>query len=162
MRQFLTQLEKFYLGAIIVIGICWVIDVPQYFGISLISAEWMGLLLSVGIAASLLHHPYGKQSGLLEAALGIFAIASWCWMSLNYSDWIVDFFGSTPEKYLPGIVAVVLLMEALRKAAGLPITILVWILIVYGFFGYLLPQPFEAEQLQVLEIHFRNVPYAGK
>jgi TRAP transporter 4TM/12TM fusion protein len=38
-------------------------------------------------------------------------------------------------------------MEALRKAAGLPITILVWVLIGYGFFGYLLPPPLQAEQL---------------
>jgi TRAP-type uncharacterized transport system fused permease subunit len=37
-------------------------------------------------------------------------------------------------------------MEAMRKAAGLPITILVWVLIGYGFLGYLLPQPLQAER----------------
>ena len=148
MQGFLTVLEKFYLGAIVVIGVAWVIDVPQYFGLSLISAEWMGPMLSVGIAAAFLRHPYLAKPSALEVALGLAAISSWCWMSLNYSDWIIDIFGYTPEKYLPGILAILLLMEALRKSAGLPITILVWVLIAYGFFGYLMPQPFEAEQLQ--------------
>lgn len=149
MQRFLAILEKCYLGAIIVIGVAWVVDVPQFFGRSVISAEWMGPLLAVGIAAAFLRHPYGKRSGPLELLLGLGAISSWVWMSLNYSDWIIDFFGATPEKYLPGVAAIVLLMEALRKSAGLPITILVWVLIAYGLFGYVMPPPFQAEQLQM-------------
>jgi TRAP transporter 4TM/12TM fusion protein len=151
-QRFLTALEKIYLSAIILIGLAWVIDVPQYFGLSLISAEWMGPLLAAGIAAAFLRHPYGKEGGILDVSLGLTAICSWIWMSLNYADWIIDIFGYTPDKYLPGIVAILLLMEALRKAAGLPITILVWVLIAYGFFGYLMPQPFEAEQLQTPQL----------
>jgi len=147
-RSFLPVLEKIYLSAIILIGLAWVIDVPQFFGLSLIATEWMGPLLATGIAAAFLRHPYGKERGVLDASLGLTAICCWIWMSLNYANWIVDISGYTPDKYLPGIVAILLLMEALRKAAGLPITILVWVLIAYGFFGYLMPQPFEAEQLQ--------------
>ncbi len=145
----LARLEKTYLGAIIVIGIAWVIDIPQYFDTSVISVEWMGPLLSVGIAAAFLRHPYGKIAGLLEVLLGLAAIGSWSWMSLNYSAWIINISGYTLQKYVPGIVAIALLMEALRKSAGLAITILVWILIAYGLFGYLMPQPFETEQLQM-------------
>ena len=148
MQGFLTSLEKIYLGAIVVIGLAWVIDVPQYFGLSLISVEWMGPLLSVGIAAAFLRHPYASKAGILDASLGLAAIGSWTWMSMNYADWIVDISGYTPDKYVPGIVAILLLMEALRKATGLPITILVWILIAYSFFGHLAPPPFGAEQLQ--------------
>ena len=149
MQGILNLLEKIYLATIVLIGVAWVMDVPQYFGLSLISAEWMGPLLSVGIAAAFLKHPYAQKAGLFEVFLGIVALLSWGWMSLHYSDWIIDIFGYTAEKFIPGIIALLLLMEALRKSAGLPITILVWILIAYGFFGYLMPQPFEAEQLQL-------------
>ncbi len=149
MQGFSTVLEKIYLSAIILIGLAWIIDVPQYFNLSLISVEWMGPLLAAGIAAAFLRHPYGREAGIADVFLGLAAICSWTWMSMNYADWIVDIFGYTPEKYLPGIVAILLLMEALRKAAGLPITVLVWILITYGLFGYLMPQPFDAEQFQM-------------
>jgi TRAP transporter 4TM/12TM fusion protein len=147
--SFLQRLEKAYLGSIILIGVAWVTDIPQYFGVSLISAEWMGPLLAIGIAAALLRKPYGRKAGALDVAFGLAAICAWLWMSVNYSDWIIDIAGYTPQKFIPGVVAIVLLMEALRKAAGLPITVLVWTLIVYGLFGHLLPQPFEAEQLRI-------------
>jgi len=149
MRSFLALLEQVYLGLIIVIGVAWVINVPQYFGLSLISAEWIGPFLSVGIAAAYLRHPYQKEAGLLELFLGFAALGCWVWMSLNYSDWIIDLVGQTPQKFVPGIVAILLLMEAMRKSAGLPITILVWVLIAYGLFGWIFPQPFQSEQLPV-------------
>ena len=149
MGGFLKRLEHVYLGSVIVLGVAWIIDIPQYFGISIISAEWMGPLMALGIAAAFLKHPYGRRTGAIELLLGFAAICSWGWMSLNYSDWIIDISGYTPQKYIPGLVAVLLLMEALRRAAGLPITVLVWCLIAYGFLGYLLPPPFQSEQLQM-------------
>ena len=147
MGSLLTLLAKIYLAAIIVIGVSWIIDVPQYMGISFIAAEWIGLLLGIGIAAALLSHPYNKNFKILDAILGFIAIACWLWMSINYNDWIIDIAGYTADKFVPGVVAILLLMEGMRKAAGLPITILVWVLIGYGFFGYLLAPPFQAEQL---------------
>ena len=149
MGGFLKRLEHVYLGAVIVLGVAWIIDIPQYVGISIISAEWMGPLMALGIAAAFLKHPYGSRTGPIELLLGFAAICSWGWMSLNYSDWIIDISGYTPQKYIPGLVAVLLLMEALRRAAGLPITVLVWCLIAYGFLGFLLPPPFQSEQLQM-------------
>ena len=147
MSRLLSLLEQIYLAGIVVIGIAWIIDVPQYAGVSLIAAEWIGALLGVGIAAAFLKHPYGARATVLEASLGIFAIAAWLWMSIHYNEWIIDITGYTLDKFGPGLVAMGLLMEALRKSAGLPITILVWVLIAYGFFGYLLPLPVQAEQI---------------
>ena len=147
MSRLLALLEKLYLAAIILIGIAWIVDLPQYLGGSLIAAEWIGPLLGIGVAAALLKHPYLPQWRILDAALGVVAIAAWVWMSIHYNEWIIDISGYTPDKYLPGIAAILLLMEGMRKSAGLPITILVWCLIAYGFFGYLLPPPFQAEQL---------------
>ena len=69
MSRYLTLLEKIYLGAIVVIGVAWVIDIPQFFGLSLISAEWMGPLLATGIAAAFLRHPYGMKAGIFDALL---------------------------------------------------------------------------------------------
>lgn len=143
----IAAIEKLYLAAIIVVGVAWIIDVPQYVGISLIAAEWMGPLLGIGIAAAFLKHPYGRQTGPLEILLGLIGFATWTWMSIHYNDWIIDISGYTSEKFVPGIFAILLLMEALRKAAGLPITVLVWILIGYAFLGYLLPPPFQSDQL---------------
>ena len=147
MARALTLLEKLYLAAIIVVGVGWITEVPRYMGISLIAAEWIGLLLGIGVAAALLKYPYFERFRVVDALLGVVALACWLWMSVNYNDWIIDVSGYTVDKFVPGIVAIVLLMEAMRKAAGLPITVLVWLLIAYGLFGYLLPPPIQSEQL---------------
>jgi TRAP transporter 4TM/12TM fusion protein len=149
MGSFFTLLEKVYLAAIIVVGVAWIVDVPQYFGVSLIAAEWTGALLGIGVAAALLRFPYYAPLKLVDTLLGFVAIGCWLWMSMNYNDWIIDISGYTADKFVPGVLAVVLLMEGMRKAAGLPITVLVWVLIAYGLFGYVLPQPFQAEQLSL-------------
>jgi TRAP transporter 4TM/12TM fusion protein len=143
----LAWLEKTYLAAIMVIGVAWILDAGRFIDVSLIAAEWIGPLLGVGIAAALLRVPYGKRAGLFELALGLAAIAAWVWMSMHYNEWIIDIAGYTPVKFVPGLVAILLLMEAMRKTAGLPITILVWTLIAYGFFGYLLPGVLQAERI---------------
>ena len=147
MGRALTVLERVYLAAVMIVGLAWVTNAAQFAGVSLIDAEWIGLMLGFGVAAALLRHPYGRQTGPLEIGLGLVALGSWIWMAMRYDAWIIDIAGYTPEKYLPGIAAIVLLLEAMRKTAGLGIAVLVWLLIVYAFFGYLLPPPFQAEQL---------------
>ncbi len=147
MARVLTLIEQLYLGAIVVVGIAWITDVPRFAGLSPIAAEWIGLLLGIGIAGALLKYPYLQRYRIVDALLGIVALGCWLWMSVNYNDWIIDVSGYTADKFVPGIVAIVLLMEAIRKSAGLPITVLVWLLIAYGLFGYLLPAPVRGEAL---------------
>ncbi|OGA15364.1 MAG: hypothetical protein A3G25_00680 [Betaproteobacteria bacterium RIFCSPLOWO2_12_FULL_63_13] len=144
-----TGLKKTCYAFLILGGIAWVMNVPQYLGVPIIAAEWLGVYLAVGIAAALLQHPYGNEAGLLEVVLGVVAIAVWSWMSAHYNVWLTDFAGYTPQKYVPGIVALMLMMEALRKSCGLPITVLVWLLILYGLVGHLLPPPFQADRLPI-------------
>ena len=66
-------------------------------------------------------------------------------MAVNFDDWMVGMHERTPEKWVPGIFAIVLMMEALRKACGRVITILVWVAIVYAYFGHHLPGALEAD-----------------
>ena len=139
-----TFLQRTYAAFLLLGGVVWASNILLRLGVSLIDAEWVGVYLSVGIATAFLQVPYGKRAGLLEIALGFVAIAAWFWMSYHFECWLVDIDGATPEKYVPGAIAIVLMMEGLRKASGLPITLLVWLLIGYGFFGYLLPQPLQA------------------
>ena len=144
MERRLDLIERIYLGAVVIISILWIGDLPRFFGVSLTEPEWIGPLIGVAIAASLLRHPYLKAHRLIDALLGVIAIGCWVWMSVNQNDWILDIEGYTAAKVIPGLVGLILLIEGMRKVAGLPITILVWLLIGYGLFGHLLPPPFQA------------------
>jgi TRAP transporter 4TM/12TM fusion protein len=93
----------------------------------------------------MLKYPYGARSGVLELVLAVVGLASWVWLAVNLDAWLLRMAERTPEMWGPGIVAIILMMEALRKSAGRVIALLVWTLIVYAFLGNHLPGVFEAE-----------------
>ena len=133
------------LGAVPILGICWIFSVSDRFGVALTFQQMVGTVLGLSMAAAYLKHPYGERAGTLEIALALLSFASWFWMSWNFEEWVVGMADRTPDKWVPAIVAVLCMMEALRKACGLVITVLVWVMITYAYFGDLLPGVLEAE-----------------
>jgi len=146
MDRILDRCAALCMACIVLIGIAWILDLPSYAGMSLTDVEWIGPLLGFATAAAFLRHPYSRATQLPEALIAPVAIACWIWMSLHSSEWMIDSSGYTAAKVVPAVLAIGLLLEGMRKSAGLPITILVWLLILYALFGYLLPPPFQAEQ----------------
>ena len=145
LQQLTTLLLRACLGAVPIIGILWIFSVADRFGFAFTFQQAIGVVLGLSIAAAYLKYPYGSQAGLLEIALVAISFASWFWMSWNFEDWIVGMADRTPDKWVPGVVAILAMMEALRKACGKVITTLVWVMIVYAFFGDVLPGALEAE-----------------
>tara|TARA_B100000315_G_scaffold260415_1_gene321567 strand:- start:28 stop:1914 length:1887 start_codon:yes stop_codon:yes gene_type:complete len=133
------------LGSITIVGIGWIFAVPDRLGMALTFQQVVVVLLGLSIAAAFIQKPYGEKAGNLEILLGLLAIGSWFWMSWNFENWMLRMADRTLDMWVPGVIAIVLMLEGLRKAAGGIIAGLVWIIIVYAFFGDHLPPPFEAE-----------------
>jgi len=133
------------LGLIPVLGIGWIFSVSDYLGVALTFQQAVGVLLGLAVAATHLKYPYRAKAGILEIILALVGFLSWFWMVWNFEAWIVAMADRTPDMWVPGVFAIVLMMEALRKGAGNIITGLVWVIIVYAFFGDHLPGPLQAE-----------------
>ncbi|MEO3388050.1 TRAP transporter fused permease subunit [Mesorhizobium sp. CAU 1741] len=147
-------LLRFYQFFLMVGGIVWAINFLPRIGISLIEAEWLGPYLGVAVAAAFISQPYGEKPGAIDIAAGLASIACWLWLAYNFQFWILDIAGATPSKFVPALIAILLLMEAIRKVCGLSITLLVWALLVYGMFGYLLAPPLQADQVSLQQLSF--------
>ena len=122
MKTRVQTLQNLYGAVVTVIGVLWITSVPQYLELTVVTAEVIGVMLGLAVAAALLRHPYRAETGLLELFLGAVAIDCWLWMALHYTDWLLTMGERTPDKWVPGIIAIVLTLEALRKTCGLPIT----------------------------------------
>lgn len=133
-----------YCAFLFIGGIAWILNIPDRLGISLIQYEWMAPYLGIAVAAVHLRHPYLKRAGLLEIAIGLASIACWVWAAANTENWMFSLTGNSPDKVVPGLIALLIMMEALRKSCGLSITLLVWGLVAYGLYGHHLPQPLQA------------------
>lgn len=126
-----------------ILGVAWIFSVPSYLGLSIVSQQTVVVLLGLATVAALLKYPYGREAGWLDLILALMAFAAWFWMAINFEAWIVAMAYRTPDMWGPGIVAIVLTLEALRKSAGKVIAGLVWVLIAYAFFGDHLPGVLE-------------------
>ena len=128
-----------------VIGVGWILSLPDYIGYAFTFQQVLGITLGLSIASALLRYPYREKAGFLDLILALAGFLSWAWMSYNFEAWVVGMADRTPDKWVPGVIAILTMMEAMRKATGNAITILVWCMILYAIFGDNLPAPMTAE-----------------
>ncbi|MCC6201836.1 MAG: TRAP transporter fused permease subunit [Gammaproteobacteria bacterium] len=128
-------LYALYTGLLALLGIAWILQLSRLVGLTLVDDEVLPPCLGLAIAAALLKHPYRRAAGPIEWLLGLVALGAWCWPSLHYDAWLTTLADRTPDKWLPGAVALALLLEAMRKSCGTAITVLVGIALLYGLFG---------------------------
>ena len=121
LNQIALKIKRFYLASLVLLGVIWILDVPIRLNLGIVTASYISIMLAISIAAGFLSKPFNKDNSLiaLDIGLGILAILSWGWVSINYIDWLTDLANRGPEKWLPGIIAITLLIEALRRFLSL-------------------------------------------
>ena len=147
--SFLKKLKSFYIWSLVLLGISWIFDLPVRLNIGVVTASYISVMLAIAIAAGFLLKPLSDdlKPSIIDLVMGFLAIICWGWASLNYVDWLTDLANRGIEKWIPGGIAILLLIEALRRYCGYAITILTIIFIVYGFFGHNLPGIMQGAQV---------------
>ena len=126
-------------------GIMWILSVPDYFEAGLVSEQAVTIVMGLGIGAAFLKYPYGEKAGYLDLLLAVIGCGVWVWASINLQEWYLEAAERPPKMWVPAIVAILSMMEGIRKAAGGVIAGIVWVILIYGFLGNHLPGVIEAE-----------------
>ena len=147
--SFLKKLKNFYIWSLVLLGVSWIFDLPVRLNIGVVTASYISVMLAIAIAAGFLLKPLSDdlKPSIIDLVMGFLAIICWGWASLNYVDWLTDLANRGIEKWIPGGIAILLLIEALRRYCGYAITILTIIFIFYGFFGHNLPGIMQGAQV---------------
>ncbi|MEZ5741790.1 MAG: TRAP transporter fused permease subunit [Burkholderiaceae bacterium] len=133
------------LALISVLGFFWLLDGPTRLRLPLLDEHLYLVIAGLVTAAGLLSRPFGQRAGALEIVLGLLAIAMWSWGAWRYEEWLILGGYRDPSRWLTGLVALVLLIEAVRRHGGNAIAILIVLIAAYGFAGHLLPGVLEAQ-----------------
>ena len=147
--SFSKKLKIFYIWSLVLLGVSWIFDLPVRLNIGVVTASYISVMLAIAIAAGFLLKPLSDdlKPSIIDLVMGFLAIICWGWASLNYVDWLTDLANRGIEKWIPGGIAILLLIEALRRYCGFAITILTIIFIFYGFFGHNLPGIMQGAQV---------------
>ena len=111
--------------------------------------------LGFGLSLIFLLFPARKKAAKHKIAwfdyiLALLAVAAGSYWSLNYTELVNRNGTITQLDFIVGLIAMVLVLEAARRAVGLPITIIAACFLIYAYFGQHFPA-FMAHRGQDLE-----------
>jgi TRAP transporter 4TM/12TM fusion protein len=140
---------RVYLASITVLSVAWVFNVSLFLGWGGIIQEQFYLLIAgLVTGAGFVQAPFRKEAGFLEAVLAVVALAVWALAAYNFNDWIVDPANRPPEKWIPGLFAIGLLLLSLYQNVGLAITLTMGLIGAYSFVGHWFPGVFEGQYVE--------------
>jgi TRAP-type uncharacterized transport system fused permease subunit len=122
----------------------WSIGVPRYLGVAFYNEQFLSLVLAVGLALAFVILPARRGAerdvvpwyDLLAATA---AFVAGCWMAVRYPALVDMILLRPPEAVTVGVVLIVLILEALRRATGWALFVIVTVFLLYGLFGDIVP-----------------------
>ncbi|MCQ0971111.1 TRAP transporter fused permease subunit [Paracoccus sp. TK19116] len=132
--------------AILITGlaILWALDVPRMVGWSFYPQQYLAAILLLALPLGLIRLPARRAEprevlpwyDLIAALLAFVAMA---WLTLGYPTLVNQVFMRPPEVWVPALVVLVLLLEALRRATGWALVIIIVVFVLYALFGDMIP-----------------------
>jgi TRAP transporter 4TM/12TM fusion protein len=122
----------------------WALELPQYLSWSLYPQQFFAVALGAGLALAFLSMPVKRGEprdhvpwyDLAAAALCFLAA---CWIAYRYQDLVNAIFARPAAAYIPGVIIVLLLLEALRRATGWALVIIITVFLLYALIGNHVP-----------------------
>ncbi len=126
------------------VAVLWALGVPRQVGLALYPQQFIAAILALTLATAYLTLPARRAAARrivpwydCVAALASFTAVAY--VAIRYPDVVNLIFARPAAAYLPGLVIIVLLLEALRRATGWALTIIVSLFLLYALFGELVP-----------------------
>ncbi len=133
------------LAALLTFGVAfWSLGIPRHLYWSLYPQQFIAAALALALPIAYLTLPARRGSprdhipwyDVAAAALGLIAAG---YVAVRYPHIVNQIFFRPPEAYIPGAIIVVLVLEALRRATGWALVVIVVSFILYALFGDILP-----------------------
>jgi TRAP transporter 4TM/12TM fusion protein len=142
------------LGLMPLAGILYILRIHQHLGISLYGAQYIGLFLGLVLSAIFLGVPASQKAprdsvpwyDWILAALGLYG---GLYLLIFYPDLVMKLGIVTTGRFILSVIVVLLILEAIRRALGNLLVIVVLVFISYAFVAPYLPGVFQGSRTPV-------------
>ncbi|GIX14469.1 MAG: ATP-binding protein [Paracoccaceae bacterium] len=131
--------------AITLLAGAWALGVPRMLGLGFYPQQFFAAILALTLAVAFLTlparrgtHPRGRVPWP-DAVLALVALAVTGHVALAYPDLVIRVFMRDPAVWAPGLVIMALVLEALRRATGWALVVIVLAFLLYALFGDVMP-----------------------
>ncbi len=124
-------------------GIGWALDAYNRVGIALYDQQYLAGMLAIALTMAFLKFPFaGGEKEVLpwyDAAAAVVGFAATGYLAVFYPRIVDLVYQRQTDSVVVSVVLIVLLIEALRRATGPVLSILVTVFILYALFASFLP-----------------------
>lgn len=141
MNELFERLRKILFPVYAVIGIMIIIDVPAYLKISIYTEQYLGIYLTMILSGTFLSTPWRKNADFnaVDLILAVLCIPAGLYLTVKY-PWIAMNMGTvTMWRTIWGGIAILLILEGLRRSMGYSLVIVCSVFLLYAKFGSYLP-----------------------
>jgi len=135
-----------------VIGILYVLGLHQTLGIQLFAEQYIGLFIALVLFAIFMCVPATKRSPKnrvpwYDWILAVLGLIVGLYLLIFYPDIIYSMAYVTTDRFILCIIAILLILEAVRRTLDAVMLIIVSIFLAYGLFASYLPGVFQGSKI---------------
>jgi TRAP transporter 4TM/12TM fusion protein len=129
---------------LILTAIAWATNVPRYLGLGFYPQQYFALVLAFTLPVAFLRFPARRgleriQLPWFDLGLAVLSFIAVSYIAVNYPELVLLIFSRPIAVWLPGLVVTLLVLEALRRATGWALVIIISVFLLYALFGDIIP-----------------------
>ena len=166
----LVRILCLILGAFItIIALSWAIEIPLKLGFQWLDEQAMVICYGLVLGIVFIRFPVGGGKDRpsipwYDAILALLGIGACSYLLWVYEDIELNPFAMRPTMFWISLIILPLTVEALRRTAGMSLTIIFSLFLVYAFLGQLLPEHgflYQAPHRLLAELGTNNASLLG-
>ena len=131
-------------AGMVLMAVGWALSLQRQIGLDLYPQQYFAAVLACALPLAFLTLPArrGTERAVVpwhDLVLALVAFAAVAYIAVGYPRLVLAIFARPPDIWVPGIIAIALLMEALRRATGWALVIIIAAFLLYALFGDMLP-----------------------
>ncbi|MEX0954415.1 MAG: TRAP transporter fused permease subunit [Rhizobiaceae bacterium] len=125
-------------------AVCWAMSVQRYVGLDVYPQQFFAVILALVLPLAYLTLPASRGAmrdrvPWYDVALALAGFATVIYVAVGYPVLVLQIFARPIEVWLPGLVITLLTLEALRRATGWALVIIIGVFLLYALFGDVIP-----------------------
>jgi TRAP transporter 4TM/12TM fusion protein len=129
---------------ITLLPVLWALNLPRQLGLAFYPQQFLAAELALALALAYLVLPArrGRARDTVpwhDAAAAALGFAALAWVALRYPALVNAIFMRPAAVWVPGLAISLLLLEALRRATGWALVVIIGVFLLYALFGDLVP-----------------------
>jgi TRAP transporter 4TM/12TM fusion protein len=152
--QLFAKIRYISFAMIAIVGIAIIVDVPAYFRIAVYTEQYLGIYLAMVLFGIFISIPRrkGESFNAVDLILALLSIAAGLFITVYYPEISQKVGRADNIRMIFGSIAVLLILEALRRTMGLSLVIVVGCFLGYAKFASYVPGLFHGRPFTLAKI----------